>query len=72
VDPNPVDPNPVDPNPDGNNPDGNNPGDEAGIGGGTDITPKKDNSVVIAVTVISVLVALACVGGAIVVIMKRR
>ncbi len=48
------------------------PDDEANVGGNTDLKPDNDNSVVIAITVISVVIALACVGAAVVVIMKRR
>lgn len=70
----PVEPEPpvVDPDEPITPPDGNDPNDEANVGGNTDLKPDKDNSVVIAITVISVVIALACVGAAVVVIMKRR
>ncbi len=70
----PVEPEPpvVDPDEPITPPDGNDPNDEANVGGNTDLKPDNDNSVVIAITVISVVIALACVGAAVVVIMKRR
>lgn len=70
----PVKPEPpvVDPDEPITPPDGNDPNDEANVGGNTDLKPDNDNSVVIAITVISVVIALACVGAAVVVIMKRR
>lgn len=72
VDPDEPEPPVVDPDEPITPPDGNDPNDEANVGGNTDLKPDKDNSVVIAITVISVVVALACVGAAVVVIMKRR